>query len=80
MARGAVAGRGVIVVRWVELGHRASWEVVAVGGPVVVLFGEDGAEEADDRVVVGEDLHDVGASFDLLVQSLERVVRPELRQ
>ena len=50
-------------------------EVVAVGGPVIMLLGEDGADEADDGRVVGDDLHDVGASFDLFVQPLEGVVR-----
>ncbi len=53
---------------------------MAVCGPVVVLLGEHGTDEASDRGVVGEDLHDVGASFDLFVQSLERVVRPDFAQ
>jgi hypothetical protein len=42
------------------------------------LFGEDGADEADDRGSVGEDADDVGAAADLLVEPLERVVAPEL--
>jgi hypothetical protein len=32
-------------------------------GPVVVLFEEDGADEADDRGGVGDDAHDVGAAL-----------------
>ena len=36
--------------------------------PLVVLFGENGADEADDGGVVGEDPDDVGASLDLAVQ------------
>jgi hypothetical protein len=43
-----------------------------------VLLGEQGADQADDRGAVGEDADDVGAAADLLVQPLERVVRPEL--
>src|SRR3954454_21562478 len=34
-------------------------EVAAAFGPLVVLFGQDGADEADQRVAVGEDAHDV---------------------
>ena len=34
-------------------------EVAAAFGPFVVLFGEDGADEADERVAVGEDADDV---------------------
>jgi len=51
---------------------------VAGDGPLVVLFGEDGADEADDRGAVGEDADDVGAAADLFVEPLERVVAPEL--
>ena len=80
---GSVGGReldglSVVSLACGELGHRGFGEVVAVGGPVVVLLGEHGADEADDGGVVGEDLHDVGASLDLLVEPLERVVRPDL--
>ena len=44
---------------------------MAACGPVVVLLGEHSADETDDGIVVREDLHDVGASFDLLVESLD---------
>jgi hypothetical protein len=60
------------------LRDRFGAHVAAGDGPFVVLFGEDGADEPDDRRAVGEDADDVGAAADLLVQPLERVVRPEL--
>ncbi|MCV7126797.1 hypothetical protein, partial [Mycolicibacterium vanbaalenii] len=34
-----------------------------------MLFGQDGADEADQSVSVGEDADDVGASADLLVEA-----------
>jgi len=37
--------------------------------PLVVLFGEDGADEADDGTPVGEDPDYVGPPADFLVQS-----------
>jgi hypothetical protein len=37
------------------------------------LFDEDGSDEADDGVVVGEDPDYVAASRDLTVEPLERV-------
>jgi len=39
--------------------------------PLVVLLEQDGTDEADDGVLVGEDADDVGAALDLLVQPLE---------
>jgi len=53
-------------------------EVAAAFGPVVVLFGQDGADEPGQGVAVGEDADDVGAAADLPVQPLGRVVRPDL--
>jgi hypothetical protein len=43
-----------------------------------VLFGQDGADESDDGVAVGEDPDDVGAAADLFVQAFVGVVRPDL--
>ena len=43
-----------------------------------MLFGQDGADEADQRVAVGEDADDVGAPADLLVEPLLGVVGPDL--
>ena len=53
-------------------------EVVPRLGPFVVLFGQHGADEADQRSAVGEDFDDVGASADLFVKSLLGIVRPDL--
>jgi hypothetical protein len=44
-------------------------EVAARFGPFVVLFGQHGADEADQGGAVGEDADDVGAPPDLLVES-----------
>jgi hypothetical protein len=44
---------------------------------LVVLIAQDGADETDHCLVVGEDADDVGATLDLLVEPLERVVRPD---
>ncbi len=43
-------------------------EVAAAFGPFVVLLGQDGADEPDQGVAVGEDADDVGAAADLAVQ------------
>ena len=54
-------------------------EVAPLGGdPFFVLFGEHGADEADDAVAGGEDRDDVGASADLFVEPFDRVVAPDL--
>ena len=47
--------------------------VAVLALPLVVLFEEDRADQADDRVLVGEDADDVGAPLHLLVEALERV-------
>ena len=44
-------------------------EVAAGFGPFVVLFGQHGADQANEGVAVGEDADDVGAASDLLVES-----------
>jgi hypothetical protein len=44
------------------------------------LFGEHGADEADDAVAGGEDRDDVGAAADLFVESFDRVVAPVCRR
>src|SRR6478735_6699394 len=65
---------------WVELGHGAFGEVAAVGElPFVAEVVEDGADEADDAGLVGEDADDPGSSFDLSVDPLQRVGGPDLR-
>ena len=42
-------------------GQNVEAEVAAAFGPFVVLFGQDGADEADEGVAVGEDADDVGS-------------------
>jgi hypothetical protein len=69
----------VIVQGVDEFAHGDVGEVAAFAvGPFLVLFLEDGADEAGDGVAVGEDLDDVGAAFDLAVEALDGVVRPDL--
>jgi len=71
---GVEVGSGRLLVAGVGLadaaggGEGVEAEVAALLGPFVVLFGEDGADEADDRVAVGEDADDVGAASDLAVE------------
>src|SRR4051794_17527509 len=60
------------------LGEDLEAEVAAAVGPFVVLLGQDGADEADDRAAVGEDADDVGAAADLAVEAFVGVVRPDL--
>jgi hypothetical protein len=38
-----------------------------LGGPLVIVFEEQRADEADDGFVVGEDADDIGAALDLAV-------------
>jgi hypothetical protein len=51
-------------------GQDVEVEVAAALGPFVVLFGQDGADDADQGVAVGEDADDVGAPADLAVEAL----------
>ena len=51
-------------------GENVESEVAAAFGPFVVLLGQDGADEPDDRVAVGEDPDHVGAAADLPVEPL----------
>jgi hypothetical protein len=37
-------------------------------GPFVGMLGQDGGDEAEDRVAVGEDADHVGAAADLFVR------------
>ena len=45
----------------------------ALDRPFVVLFQEDGADEPDDRFVVGKDADDLGPALDLAVEPFEAV-------
>lgn len=53
-------------------------EVAAGFDPFIVLFGEDGADEPDQRGAVGEDPDHVGAAPDFPVEAFLRVVGPDL--
>jgi hypothetical protein len=46
--------------------------------PLVVQVGQDRTDEPDDGGVVGEDAHDLGPAFDLLVDPLQGVGAPDL--
>ena len=76
-----VVGSGVLVV--VEhvgealqggLGQVAAFAVL----PLLVLFEQDGSDQAGDGLPVGEDLDNVGAALDLAAQALDGVVGPDL--
>ena len=56
-------------------GEDVEAEVAAAFGPFVVLLGQDGADEADQGVAVGEDPDDVGAPADLPVQAFDRYLQ-----
>lgn len=53
-------------------------EVAAAVGPFVVLFGQHGADEADDGDSLGEDSDDVGLAPNLLIEALFGVVALDL--
>jgi hypothetical protein len=60
--------RGVWRAGDARAGEDVEAEVAAAFSPFVVLFGEDGADEADQGVPAGEDPDDVGAAADFPVQ------------
>ena len=51
------------------LGQDVEAEVAPAFDPVVVLLGQDGADEADQGVAGWEDTDDVGPAADLSVES-----------
>ena len=59
-------------------GEDARAGVASAFGPFVGLFGQDGSDEADDGLAVGEDAHGIGAAPDLAVEALVGVVGPDL--
>lgn len=81
---GAVVGFGSLLVVgfWFAdaAGAREGFEAeaAAVLGPFVVLLGEDGFDEANDRLAVREDADNIGAAANLAVESFGRVVGPDL--
>jgi hypothetical protein len=63
-----------------EAGHRGLGEIaLAHRQPLVVLLGQEGGPEPEQRVAVGEDADDVVAPGQLAIDPLERVGRPDLR-
>src|SRR5438876_590630 len=66
------------VCGFVELGERLRAEVAPGDLPLVVLLGQDRTDQSDYGVAVREDSGHVGAAFDLTVDPLERVGRPDL--
>ena len=59
-------------------GQNGGCEVSTSDDPFVVLLSQDGANEAAHGRPVREDAHHIGASPDLLVETLLWVVGPEL--
>jgi hypothetical protein len=65
---GHLLGCGTGDVAQPAFGEDVDSEVTALFGPLVVLLGQDGADQPDQRCPVGEDADDVGAAADLPVQ------------
>src|SRR5215203_3690825 len=74
---GNLGGNGV-GQRRCEFGHKLCLHVAVLELPLVVGLQQHGADQADDGALVREDADDVGASFDLLVQPLERICAVDL--
>jgi len=74
LVAGSVSGTAVMR----GTGEDVEAEVAPSFCPFVVLFGQDGPDEADQRVAVGEDPDHVGAAADLAIEPLGGVVRPNL--
>ena len=53
-------------------------EVTPAFDPVVVLLGQDGADQADQGVASGEDTDHVGPPADLSIEALLGIVGPDL--
>jgi hypothetical protein len=45
----------------------------ALNGPFIVLLEQDGADQAGDSVLIGEDADDVSAALDLAIESFQRI-------
>ena len=59
-------------------GQHDRCDVSTANGPFVVLLSQDGANQAAHGRPVREDAHHIGASPDLLVETLLWVVGPDL--
>jgi hypothetical protein len=69
---------GVIVAQLTEVGERLQAEVSMLELSFVVLLHQNGADETDDRGLLGEDSDDVGATLHLLVEPLKGVGADQL--
>ena len=58
------------------------WFPVSCSGPLdrpfIVLLEQDGADQAGDGVLIGEDADNFGAALDLTVQPFQRIGRVDL--
>ncbi len=63
----------MIVVGGAEFKERFDAEIALLERPLVVLIHEHGADQADDRGLVGEDPYDVGAPLHFLIKPLKGV-------
>lgn len=57
--------------------HGDIGEVAAGDLPFVMGFDDHRGGQAQERRGVGEDLHDVGPTLDLLVQAFDGIIRPD---
>ena len=53
-----------------QLGHDFNLHVAVLQLPFVVLLEQHGADQPDNRGLVGEDPDDIGAAFDLFVATM----------
>ena len=51
----------------------------ALHRPFIVLLEQDGADQAGDGVLVGEDADDVGAALDLAIEAFQWIGAVDLR-
>jgi hypothetical protein len=77
MAMMVLCGVRVGDVGQAAYGEDVQADVAAHLGPFVVLFGEHGADQADQGGPVGKDADDVGAAADLAVQSFLGLLDPD---
>ena len=78
--RGAKGGTWIAKFRD-EDGKRQLEALVAgpLDRPFIVLLEQDGADQADNGLLIGEDADDLGAALDLAVQPFQRIGRVDLR-
>lgn len=50
-----------------------SFSLASLHGPFVVLFEQEGADQAVDGGFVGEEADDVGTALDFCIEALDRI-------